>query len=43
MTTTLAEHTAPARPPAPATSAPVLQVSGVTLRFGGLVSSAKWT
>ncbi|WP_327130499.1 ABC transporter ATP-binding protein [Streptomyces sp. NBC_01343] len=38
MTTTLAEHTAPARPPAPATSAPVLQVSGVTLRFGGLVS-----
>ncbi|MFF4098925.1 ABC transporter ATP-binding protein [Streptomyces sp. NPDC001903] len=34
MTTTLAERTAPALP----ASAPVLQVSGVTLRFGGLVS-----
>ncbi|MEV6578674.1 ABC transporter ATP-binding protein [Streptomyces sp. NPDC051582] len=34
MTTTLAERTAPARP----ASAPVLQVSAVTLRFGGLVS-----
>ncbi|MFE2550181.1 ABC transporter ATP-binding protein [Streptomyces sp. NPDC059355] len=36
MTTTLAERTAPA--PAPDTCAPVLLVSGVTLRFGGLVS-----
>ncbi|MFD7078798.1 ABC transporter ATP-binding protein [Streptomyces sp. NPDC059918] len=34
MTTTLAERTAPAGP----ASAPVLRVSGVTLRFGGLVS-----
>jgi branched-chain amino acid transport system ATP-binding protein len=34
MTTTLAERTAAAPP----TSAPVLQASGVTLRFGGLVS-----
>ncbi|MGW2997432.1 ABC transporter ATP-binding protein [Streptomyces sp. NPDC001193] len=36
MTTTLTERTAPS--PSPAASAPVLQVSGVTLRFGGLVS-----